>query len=90
MAKRWPAKDPDETCDYALDWSPRLGGDTVAQSTWIIPTGLVKDSDTIQPTMTTVWLSSGALGKTYDCLNRIITSGGRRFDQTVRLKIKTK
>ena len=45
MAKRWPAKDPEEILDYALDWTPRLGGDTVAQSQWIVPTGLTKDSE---------------------------------------------
>jgi hypothetical protein len=90
MAKRWPAKDPQEVLDYAIDWSGRLGGDTVAQSTWDVPVGLTKDSESVAPTMTTLWLSSGQLNKTYDITNHIITSGGRRFDQTVRLKIKTK
>jgi hypothetical protein len=90
MAKRWPPKDPQEVLDYAIDWTSRLGGDTVSQSVWDVPTGLVKDSESIAPTMTTLWLSSGALGKTYDITNHIITSGGRRFDQTVRLRVKAK
>jgi hypothetical protein len=90
MAKRWPPKDPDEILDYAIDWTARLGGDTVAQSQWIMPTGLTKDSDSKSPTMTIIWLSGGTLNKTYDVLNRVITTGGRTFDQTVRLKVKTK
>ena len=40
--------------------------------------------------MTIIWLSGGTLNKTYDVLNRVITTGGRTFDQTVRLKVKTK
>ena len=90
MAKRWPAKDPDEVADYAVDWTPRLGADTVSQSTWIVPTGITMDSESKTPTMTIIWLSGGTLNKSYDVSNRIITSGGRTWDQTVRLKIKAK
>jgi len=90
MAKRWPPKDPDEIADYAVDWTQRLGGDTIAQSSWIVQTGLIKDSDSKSTTGTIIWLRSGTLGKTYDVLNRIVTTGGRTFDQTVRLRIKTK
>lgn len=90
MAKRWPPKDPDEIADYAVDWTNRLAGDSIQQSTWIVPVGLVKDSDTKPTPFTIIWLRGGTLGKTYEVLNRIVTTGGRTFDQTVNLRIKKK
>jgi hypothetical protein len=41
-------------------------------------------------TKTTVWLSGGSEGVTYDILNRIVTNGGRTMDQTVELRVKSK
>lgn len=90
MALTWPTKDPDEVLDYNIDWSDRLVGDTIATSTWIVPTGIVADSQAKAATTTTLWLSSGTLGAKYDILNRIVTVEGRTMDQTVTMKIKTR
>jgi hypothetical protein len=90
MALEWPFKDPDEVLDYQLDWSGRLGEDQISTSTWTVPTGIVKNSDTNTATVSTVWLSSGTLGTSYDLVNRVITTGGRTMDQTVRIRIKAK
>lgn len=69
--------------------------DTIATSTFTIPaqTGsnqLVANSTANTTTRTKVWLSGGVVGSTYLVLNRIVTAGGRTFDQTTKLKIKTK
>ncbi len=57
MAMTWPsAKDPDEVKDYVVDWTERLAADTITTSTWIVPLGIVKDSDTHTTTGTTIWL----------------------------------
>jgi hypothetical protein len=90
MGKRWPNKDPNEVLDYAIDWSQRLAGDIISTSTFTVPTGIVMNSQSKTNTMTTIWLSGGSEGVTYDILNRIITNGGRTMDQTVELRIKSK
>lgn len=90
MALEWPFKDPDEVLDYQLDWSGRLGEDQISTSTWTVPTGIVKNSDSYATSATTIWLSSGTLNTTYDLVNRVTTTGGRTMDQTVRIRIRTK
>lgn len=90
MTLKWPNKDPDEVLDYQIDWSDRLGADTIATTTWVVPSGITKDSDTNDDTTTTIWLSGGTTGETYSLTNRITTAGGRTMDQSVRLKIAEK
>lgn len=90
MTLTWPHKDPDEVLDYQIDWSTRLGGDTISSSEWTVPDGLTEDSATNDTTTATIWLSGGVLGKVYEVQNRIVTAGGRTMDQTVLLAIATK
>jgi hypothetical protein len=96
LSGKWDNKDPDEVVDYSLDWGGtsikpgRSYGDVIMSSTWTVPVGLVKNSDSFTATSTTIWLSSGTEGTTYKLNNRVVTSGGRTWDQTVKLKIKTK
>jgi hypothetical protein len=90
MGKRWPNKDPDEVLDYAIDWSQRLAGDIIVTSTFTVPTGIVMNSQSKTNTMTTIWLSGGSEGVSYDILNRIVTNGGRTMDQTVELRVRSK
>lgn len=90
MALTWPFKDPDEVLDYNIDWSGRLGIDTILTSTWFPPVGITDEEEESTTTLTTIWLSGGTVGTTYAFLNRITTAGGRTMDQTVNLKIKEK
>ena len=90
MALKWPPKDPDEVLDYELDWTDRLAGDTISTSSWTVPTGITKASDTKTTTVTTVWLSGGTIGTKYELTNRIVTAGGRTMDQSVDISIKVK
>jgi len=85
----WESKDPDEVLDYSLDWSTRLGADTISTSDWPdFPAGLTNDNETNTTTTTTIWLSGGTAGNTYQLTNRIVTTGGRTYDQTVILFCK--
>lgn len=84
---KWPDKDPNEKLDYQIDWSERLSDDTIATSTWIIPTGLVLEVSSNTDTTTVVWLSGGVLSKNYKITNRITTVAGRIMDQSVFLTI---
>lgn len=89
MALSWSApKDPDEVKDYGIDWSALLDTDTISTSTWTLPSGITKDSDSHTTTATTIWLSGGTAGESYSILNRVVTVGLRTYDRTVKLKMK--
>ena len=87
---KWPNKDPDEVLDYVIDWAARLGDDTVSTSTFTVPTGITKDSDTNTDTTTTVWLSGGTAGASYAIHNQIVTAGGRTMEQSVSIAVLQK
>lgn len=73
-------KSDDGVLDYQIDYSAWLtssGGDTIATSVWVVPSDLVKDSDTNDATTTTVVLSGGTAGTTYKIENTVTTAGGR-------------
>ncbi len=91
MALTWArTKDPNEVVDYDLDWSAQMTADTdtIVTSTWTVPVGVTKDSSSATTTRTKVWLSGGTAGEAYSLLNRVVTDGGRTFDQTIVLKMK--
>jgi len=71
-------KDPSAKKDYMLDWAAWLGDDTITTSTWTVPTGMTKESDSKTATTTTVWLSGGTLDAEYLITNLIETVGGRK------------
>lgn len=87
-------KDPDAVLDYAEDWADWLAGDTIVTSTWIVPTGITKDSDAQTATQTSIWLSGGtiALGRrrTYTVTNEIITAAARTEQRSIYIQMKEK
>lgn len=92
----WPTKDPNEVLDYSVNWadpeSPVLvTGETISSSVFTVVQGdVVIDSEGLDPSgICTVWLSGGTDGTVCQILNRITTSAGRVYDQTVKLRIKT-
>lgn len=100
------SKDPDEIEDFVVDWTARLApGDTIASSSWPNPPSGITINSTmftnngslwngtttlLNRYYTTIWLSSGVLGATYLFTNRIMTTGGRTYDQSIKLKVKTR
>jgi len=81
-------KDPDATLDYQIDWSDWLDSDTISTSTWTVPSGITKDSDTASTTATTIWLSGGTAGESYELVNQIVTAAGRTDDRTITVIVK--
>jgi hypothetical protein len=83
-------KDPNAVLDYVIDWGDEWleAGDEISTSTWTVPTGITKDSDTKTTTTTTIWLSGGTDGVSYDIVNRIVTTGGRTDDRTITIKVR--
>lgn len=87
---QWPAKDPDETLDYAIDWSAVLAvdNDVISSVTWTLPAGFTKVSQAQASGVATVWIAGGALSSTlYDIQCRMVTVAGRTYDRTVKLAV---
>lgn len=84
-------KDPDAVLDYTIDWSAWLPpGDTIvdAVATSSAPDKLVVDSTSHTTDETTVWLSGGEVGQTYDVVTHITTNDGREDDRTITIVVK--
>lgn len=89
----WPAKDPNEVLDYDVVWTDRLeDGETISTSDFTVAVGdVVIDSEPAPVAgVCTVWLSGGTVNTACEVLNRIVTSAGRTYDQTVKLRIRSK
>ena len=68
-------KDPSAVLDYSVDWTDFLQtAETIATSTWVVPSGITADSDTNDDKIATIWLSGGTVGKSYELINRITTN----------------
>lgn len=90
-------KDPDAVLDYMRDWGSDAldpdarwlrDDDTILTSTWIVPDGITKDSDTHDDKTATIWLSGGTLGESYELTNRVVTAGGRTDERSVTIIIR--
>jgi len=81
-------KDPNAILDYQINWSTWLGSDTILTSTWIVPTGITKDDESVTTTTATIWLSGGTAGESYRVVNRITTNGERTNDQSIFVVVR--
>lgn len=82
-------KDPNAVLDYQIDYSRWLpAGDTITASSWLAESGLTVDTSSFTDTSTTVWLSGGTAGSTYDVRNHITTDDGRQDDRTLTIVVK--
>lgn len=69
-------KDPDSDLDYGFDWAndPWLtAGETITTSTWTVPAGLTKGTESNTNGITSVFISGGTEGVSYTVTNRIVT-----------------
>lgn len=89
------SKDPADRRDYSLDWAA-LGllpaGDSISASTWTADAGITVESagqfaPTFTTTKTTVWLSGGTDGTSYNVTNRITTTAGRIVERTIKVLV---
>ena len=83
-------KDPNAVLDYTITWTAWLSSDTISASTWTVPAGLTKDSDSFGDSNSTVWLSGGTADAEYEIINHITTAAGRQEDQTLIIVCKQK
>ncbi len=84
-------KDPEAVLDYGFDWSDWLAdGEVISASTWTIPTGLTKVSDSFDDNETVAWLSGGTVEEVYTIVNHIVTSDGREDDRSHVIKMRNR
>lgn len=98
-------KDPNAVLDYKFDWKPLTNGsgdtdwlaaaETISSATITITpsvavTGLIKDSQSLTDTNTsvTVWLSSGTNNVDYTVACRILTNGTRVDERTITIQVR--
>jgi len=81
-------KDPQAKLDYQVDWTAWLGSDTIKTSTWTVPTGITKVSDSATTAKATVWLSGGTDGAEYRIVNHILTNAAREDDRSFLISVK--
>ena len=84
-AKIMPNKDPSAILDYTIDWTVWLGTDTLATSSWTVASGITKGADTHTTVKSTVWLSGGTAGASYDAVCTVTTASGRTDQRTIRI-----
>jgi hypothetical protein len=76
-------KDPNAELDYSWDWTDWLAsGETIVDSTFIVPAPLVLLAQSDDGKIATVWLGGGVEGANYRVVNRITTSAGRKDDRS--------
>lgn len=90
MADNVFVKDPQAVLDYTIDWSRWLGNDTISTSTWTVPEGITKKTDSRTNTTATIWLSGGTAGTRYTLVNHIVTAGEREDDRTIHIDVVSK
>ncbi len=84
-------KDPDGIIDYTVRWTSWLpSGDTISSSSWTVPPGIVKVSESNDTVDAVIFLASGTVGVIYPVTNRIVTAGSRQNDQTISILIEEK
>lgn len=66
---------PGSNLDYGFDWTCWLSsGETITVSVWVVDAGMVKTDEEITGGITSLFLSGGVAGITYDAVNTITTS----------------
>lgn len=84
-----PPKDPSAILDYGFEWEDWLDGDTISTSSWTVsPSGLTASPNTKTSNTTTVWLSGGTVGSTYQLTNTVVTAAGRTDQRTMLVAVQ--
>jgi hypothetical protein len=82
--------------DFDIDWSLRLGSDTITASVWTItatdgtqqvPTLQIQSSSFVS-NLTKIWLIGGTPGFNYELQNQVTTASGAKPVENVQLLVK--
>lgn len=81
-----PLKSPGDSIDFTMTWDG-LGSATISTVTHTVPTGLTKVSESNDTTTSTVRLSGGTHGSTYQVIGTATLSTGRTLERTFPLRL---
>jgi len=83
-------KDPQAEKDYTVDWTDWLGADSISTSSWALPDGItrVSDSTVAGNKLTRIWVSGGTPPNDYECFNTITTAGGRTERAMIKIQVR--
>lgn len=81
-------KEPIEVSTFQIDWVDWLSLLTIVSSSWTAPTGITIDSNTFTAKTTSVTLSGGTWGETYEISNTIITSDAQTETRSILVRIQ--
>ena len=80
--------DPHAKLGYTVDWSDwLLNSDTISTSSWTVPTGLTKGTESKTNTTASVIVIGGTAKTNYVVTNHIITASGLEDDRSFILKV---
>lgn len=83
-------KDPQAVENFGIDWVNVLGEDSISSSSWTVDSGITKDSTDISGTQAIVVLSGGTAGQSYQAVNRIVTTGGKTHELSLKIAVVQK
>jgi hypothetical protein len=84
--------DPQAKSIHGLDWTLWLAkrSTTIVTSSWVIPSGITKVSDSNTATSATIIISGGTDKTSYIVTNHIVTASGLEDDRSFILKVKNR
>lgn len=83
-------KQPSEVQDYDIDYSEYLTAleDTAATAVVTCDSGLTVISSSVIGSVVKVWVSGGDSGATYKVTSLLTTTGGRKREADIKVKVK--
>jgi len=89
MIRNAPPKHPDSSKWYWLEWpAAELDGATITNSSWQLPTGLVKNDSMLSGRLVGIRLSGGSLDDDLVVWNNITTSSGEDLREALLIRIR--
>jgi len=89
MIRNAPPKHPDSAKWYFLEWSAEeLQNAAITNSSWILPSGITLDGESISGYRAGVRLRGGTQGQTYEIVNQITTDAGETLHETLLIHVQ--
>jgi hypothetical protein len=87
-------KDPQSRVDYAIDWSPSVGEQTIEASLWhVVPDeedGIAAEETSFEPARTAARLAGGVTGHSYSVSNLVTFSDGTTDVRAIVLRVEAR
>jgi hypothetical protein len=84
-------KDPGATLDYGFDWTDWLGtSETITATSWTVPAGLTKVSESISSYVSVCRISGGAVNASYTVTCQITTNEGEVDRRSILITVQNR